>query len=124
MLKVKDIMNKVLSGTDSEIPDVLEDRDIAKAFYGITINEFESKFQDKEILQAICAETAISADDIIQNLIVVDWQTKIDIPKKMVFQIGDYLIDDVRDKYNIELNFSEIDRIAEQIVEVAKIRYK
>jgi type I restriction enzyme R subunit len=122
--EVKGILNKVLSGTDSEIPEVLKDREIAKAFYGITLNEFDGKIQDEETLKSICAEIAISTDEIIQGLIIIDWQYKIDIPKKMIFQIGDYLIDEVRDKYNIELSFNEIDGIAEQIVEVAKIRYK
>ncbi|MBJ7880692.1 hypothetical protein [Gelidibacter salicanalis] len=55
---------------------------------------------------------------------IVDWQTKVDVPKKMIFKIGDYLIDEVRDKYALDLSFKEIDSIAEQIVDIAKIRYK
>jgi type I restriction enzyme R subunit len=47
-----------------------------------------------------------------------------DIQKRMVHQIGDYLIDEVRDKYQLSISFEEIDTIAEGIVEVAKIRYK
>ena len=42
----------------------------------------------------------------------------------MIHQIGDYLIDEVRDKYNIEISFEEIDKLAESCVNVAKIRYK
>ena len=44
--------------------------------------------------------------------------------KKMIHQIGDFLIDEVRDKYNIKISFEEIDHIAESCVNVAKIRYK
>lgn len=56
----------------------------------------------------------------------MDWNTpaNINIQKKMVHLIGDYLIDEVRDKYHIAISFNEIDNIADQIVEVAKIRYK
>ena len=122
--KTKDIMNKVLTRTDSDIPSILAERDVAKAFYGITKNEIESKITDEEVVKTISSEIAISADDIINDLIVVDWQNNIDITKKMVFLIGDYLIDEVRDKYKIELSFGEIDQIAEKFVEVAKIRYK
>ena len=53
--KVKDIMNAVLSHTDSDIPESLQNTDVAKAFYGITNEELqrqnsgrrntESKFQ-------------------------------------------------------------------------------
>ena len=69
-------------------------------------------------------EIALASDNIISSMIEVDWQNKIDITRKMIHLIGDYLIDDLRDKYNLSLSFEEIDRIAEQIVEVAKIRYK
>jgi len=122
--RVKDIMEKVLARTNSDIPLVLEDRDIAKAFYGITLEELKDKIKDDKVRQAVSAEIAISSDDIIRDLKIVDWQTKVDVPKKMIFKIGDYLIDEVRDKYQLDLSFGEIDIIAEQIVDIAKIRYK
>lgn len=122
--KVKDIMESVLSRTDSDIPATLQSKDIAKAFYGITKESLEGKLQDAKTLKTISADIAIASDEIIQNNIIVDWQTKVDISKKMTHLIGDYLIDEVRDKYSIPISFEEIDRIAEQIVDVAKIRYK
>ncbi len=122
--RVKDIMEKVLARTDSDIPVRLEDRDVAKAFYGITLDELEHKIKDSNVRQAVSTEIALSADDIIRDLKIVDWQTKMNIPKKMIFKIGDYLIDEVRDKYDLNLSFKEIDSIAEQIVDIAKIRYK
>ncbi|WP_338356597.1 HsdR family type I site-specific deoxyribonuclease [Yeosuana marina] len=121
--RVKDIMEKVLSRTDSEIPAVLEDRDVAKAFYGITLEGLKDKIQDQKVSKTISAEIALAADDIINGLLIVDWQTKVDISKKMIFKIGDYLIDEVRDKYNLNLSFEEIDEISGSIVEVAKVRY-
>lgn len=122
--KVEEIMEKVLSRTDSDIPAVLNNRDIAKAFYGITKEAITEKLTDEMVIKAVAADIAIAADDIIQKLKIVDWQTKIDIPKKMVHLIGDYMIDEVRDKYNLAISFEDIDNIAEQIVAVAKIRYK
>jgi type I restriction enzyme R subunit len=122
--KVKDIMSAVLSHTDSDIPPSLQNADVAKAFYGITNEELKSKFTGPETRKQISANTAFAIDEIIQKLIKVNWQNEVDIPKKMIHQIGDYLIDEVRDKYNIEISFEEIDRLAESCVNVAKIRYK
>lgn len=122
--KVKNIMESVLSRTDSEIPAVLLKMDIARAFYGITREGLKNKIEDEEILKVISSEIAISADKIIQDLNIVDWQIKIDILKRMLHLIGDYLIDEVKDKYNLALSYDEIDNIAEQIIDVAKIRYK
>jgi type I restriction enzyme R subunit len=122
--KVKDIMDAVLSHTDSDIPASLQNADVAKAFYGITNEELQNKFNDLETRKHISASTALAIDEIIQKLLKVNWQNEIDLPKKMVHQIGDYLIDEVRDKYNFQMSFEEIDKIAERCVDVAKIRYK
>lgn len=119
---VKDIMEKVLTRTDSEIPEALEQKDIAKAFYGIAREELKGKIQDEEILKVVGLDIALKSDQIIQDLLVVDWHTKPDVPKKMIFLIGDYVIDEVRDKYELNLSFQEIDNLADKIVEVAKVR--
>lgn len=122
--KVEEIMERVLSRTDSDIPAVLQERDIAKAFYGITKEALSEKLKDEEVIKIVSADIALAADDIILKLKVVDWQMKVDIPKKMIHLIGDYMIDEVRDKYNIAISFEDIDNIADQIVGVAKVRYK
>ncbi len=122
--KVEEIMERVLSRTDSDIPAVLQERDIAKAFYGITKEALSEKQTDEEMIKIVSADIALAADDIILKLKVVDWQLKVDIPKKMIHLIGDYMIDEVRDKYNIAISFEDIDNIADQIVGVAKVRYK
>jgi type I restriction enzyme R subunit len=122
--KVREIQEQVLSRTDSDIPEILDDREVARAFYGIAVGDLKEKTKSQDELKMWSAEIAIAADNIILPLIEVDWQNKIDITRRMIHTIGDYLIDDLRDKYGISLSFEEIDRIAEQIVEVAKIRYK
>ena len=122
--KVKEVMQKVLSRTDSAIPAVLEDKAVARAFYGIAVEDIKEKLTEETIRQKIGVEIALAADEIIQKHLVVDWVTKVDVTKKMIFEIGDFLIDEVKSKYEIALSFGEIDHLAEQIVEVAKIRYK
>ena len=120
----KEIRDKVLSRTDSDIPVELNGHEVARAFYGISVEELKEKVPDQEQLKGIAADIALTTDAIIQKHLVVDWQRQgSDVPKKMMLYIGDYLIDEVRDKYQLKLSFEEIDRIAEQLVEVAKIRY-
>lgn len=122
--KVKNIMDDVLSHTDSDIPSSLQKTDVAKAFYGITNEELEDKVTDLESRQQISANTALAIDEIIKSLLKVNWQNEVDIPKKMIHQIGDYLIDEVRDIYDLSMSFEDIDSVAERCVDVAKIRYK
>ncbi|UWX54334.1 DUF3387 domain-containing protein [Maribacter litopenaei] len=122
--KMEEIMEAVLNKTDSELPDSLKEKEVARAFYGISLEEFESKIEDKAELAMVSEGLALKCDEIIQGLKKVDWSKSIDIPKKMIFLIGDYIIDEVRDKYELKLSFKEIDKIAERMVDVAKIRYK
>ncbi|MBX7042370.1 MAG: HsdR family type I site-specific deoxyribonuclease [Ignavibacteria bacterium] len=121
---VKDIMEKVISHTDSEVPEQLQNKDTAKAFYGIAKESLLEKIQDEAIAKTLSAEIALSSDEIIKNLIVVDWTIKPDIPKKMMHLIGDYIIDEIKDKHELDMTYDEIDEIAEAIVDIAKIRCK
>jgi type I restriction enzyme, R subunit len=128
--KVQEISNNVLTRTDSEIPEALKERDVAKAFYGLTKEMLSEKINDKEQLNLVATETALKIDDLIQKLVldsakpIVDWQFKTNITGKLLIEIGDYMIDEVRDKFHIELSFQEMDKIAADCIEVAKIRYK
>ncbi|PKP18068.1 MAG: restriction endonuclease subunit R [Bacteroidetes bacterium HGW-Bacteroidetes-21] len=128
--RVQDIMNNVLSRTDNDIPEKLRSRDVAKAFFGLTVEALSGRIQDDIIRREVSTQTALKIDDLIQIAVldngspIIDWQFKTNITGKLLIEIGDYLIDEVRDKYNIDLSFAEMDKIAEDCIEVAKIRYK
>ncbi len=128
--RVQDIMNNVLAHTDNDIPEQLKDRDVAKAFYGLTVEALSEKIQDNVVRKEISTQTALQIDDLIQDAVldngkpIIDWQYKTNITGKLLIDIGDYLIDEVRDKYNVDLTFKDMDKIAEDCIEVAKIRYK
>lgn len=128
--RVQDIMNNVLAHTDNDIPEQLKDRDVAKAFYGLTVEALTEKIQDNVVRKEVATQTALQIDDLIQESVldngkpIIDWQYKTNITGKLLIEIGDYLIDEVRDKYNVDLAFMDMDKIAEDCIEVAKIRYK
>lgn len=128
--KVQEIMGSVLSHTDNDIPEQLKDRDVAKAFYGLTMEALNEKLSDDTVRKSIASETAIHIDNLIKSAVldngkaIIDWRYKTNITGKLLIEIGDYLIDEVRDKYSVELSFSEMDDVAGKCIEVAKIRYK
>lgn len=128
--KVQNLMNNVLDHTDSDIPRLLRDRDVAKAFYGLTTEALTEKIQDHVSREEISIQAALRMDELIQGLVldngkpIIDWQFKTNITGKLLVEIGDYLLDEVRDKYSVDLSFGEIDKIAEDCMGVAKIRYR
>jgi len=128
--KVQEIMNSVLTRTDADIPEALKDRDIAKAYYGLSIEAFSAKIKDDIVRKEISTQAALNIDEMIQDAVldngkpIVDWQYKSNITGKLQIEIGDYLIDEVRDKYHVDLSFGEMDKIANECIEVTKKRYK
>ena len=122
--------SNVLAHTDNDIPEQLKDKDVAKAFYGLTVEALSEKIQDNVVRKEVSTQTAIQIDYLIQQSVldngkpIIDWQFKTNITGKLLIEIGDYLIDEVRDKYNMNLSFKEMDKIADNCIEVAKIRYK
>ncbi|GBD86410.1 type-1 restriction enzyme R protein [bacterium BMS3Abin03] len=128
--RVQEIMDNVLAHTDSDIPETLQNKDVAKAFYGLCIEALEDKIQDTVVKKEIATQAAINIDEMILQAVldngspIIDWQFKTNITGKLQIDIGDYFIDEVRDKYNISFSFDEMDDIAVQCIEVAKLRYK
>jgi len=128
--KVQEIMNNVLAYTDNEMPEALREKDVAKAFYGLTLESLDEKIQDNVVKTEISVQTALQIDELIKQAVldknnpIIDWQFKTNITGKLQIDIGDYLIDEVRDKYSINLSFGEMDEIADKCIEIAKLRYK
>ena len=120
--KVSEIMNAVRNRTGDDIPEKLEHREVAKAFYGL-VYEVISKFKDGDNDTKECsAEIGLKIDDIIQDSLVVDWINNSDIQNMMLNKIEEYLYE-VKDQYGIILDYDDIDSIMEQSLNVARTRY-
>ncbi len=82
------------------------------------LEALSEKITDDLVLKAISTHSALNIDDFIRGAVldngkpIIDWQYKTNITGKLQIEIGDYLIDEVRDKYNIDLSFGEMDEIA------------
>jgi type I restriction enzyme R subunit len=129
--KTKSVMESVLNHTDSDIPDSLKSESVAAAFYGLTKEFLNEKISDERSLMSICENSALEIDRLIKNEVfgsgtkpIVDWDSKREITGKLIIEIGDFLIDEVRNKYVTDISYSEIDALAERILAVSIKRYQ
>ena len=129
--KTKSVMESVLNHTDSDIPHSLKSESVAAAFYGLTKEFLNEKISDERSLMSICENSALAIDSLIKNEVfgsstrpIVDWDSKREITGKLIIEIGDFLIDEVRNKYLTDISYSEIDALAERILAVAIKRYQ
>ncbi len=116
----------VLNHTDSEMPAELEHSNTAKAYYGIALENYKRLFPEQPVKEMALAtskafERIIHKNVIIDDAVIVDWQSKIDIVGKTKIALEDELIDNVKRKYGLDFSFNDMDVIIDGCVDVAKI---
>ena len=126
VLKYKD---DILTHTDNELPKELQQNNAAKAYYGLALETYQRAFgDDVQIdLKRLALDTARTFDTIINRKLIVDgcvlvdWQLKSDIIGRMKIELEDYLIDEVKRKYELAFSFDDMDTIIDGCVDVAKL---
>ena len=124
--KMMQYKEDVLNHTDSELPPELEHNNAAKAYFGIALENDKRLFPGMPVREMALA-TANAFDDIIRQTVIVedsvlvDWQSKNDIIGKMKIRLEDELIDNVKRKYGVSFPFDDMDIIIDGCVDVAKI---
>ncbi|MBO7492512.1 MAG: type I restriction endonuclease subunit R [Bacteroidales bacterium] len=124
--KMMQYKEDVLNHTDSELPPELEHNNAAKAYFGIALENYKRLFPGMPVREMALA-TANAFDDIIRQTVIVedsvlvDWQSKNDIIGKMKIRLEDELIDNVKRKYGVNFPFDDMDIIIDGCVDVAKI---
>ena len=130
--RVTECMNNVLSHTDSDIPASIQNNNAARAYFGLSLEVYKMIMKDEtEInLKEMALNTANVIDTIVKEhimdngMIIIDWPNKRNIIGKMKIKIEDYLIDEVKRKYNLPISFDDMDLIIDRCVEVAKLWFK
>jgi type I restriction enzyme R subunit len=120
LTKVTEIMNAVVYRTGDDTPEVLRGHPVAKAFYGI-VNEVISGSASGDHRQ-MAADAALRIDEIVVRNRVVDWTSNIDIQNQISNEIDDYLYE-LKESSAIDLTLDQMDKIVENAVSVAKVRY-
>lgn len=125
--RAEEIMQKVLSRTDSEIPESLQNNNAGRAYFGLCLEVYKRvcKESDNFNLTELALITANKMDEIIRTYIypegslMVDWTAKDRLIGTMKLDIEDYLIDEIKRKYGIPLTFDDMDSIIDNSVDVA-----
>ena len=127
--KMLQFKEDVLNHTDSELPAELEHNNAAKAYYGIALENYKRLFPEQPVKEMALATTKafdeiIRKAVIVDNAVLVDWQSKSDIIGRMKIDLEDELIDNVKRKYRVDFSFDDMDVIIDGCVDVAKIWIK
>ena len=129
LAKAKEYEDNFLTGKNENVPISIKGNETLTAFYNLATEELKESLKIKSNWMDIAAEIALAIDDAIKNSAfdqgrpVVDWMNNLDIEGRIKISIDDLLFD-IKNKYDLDLNFDQIDRMVIDSIKVAKIKYK
>jgi type I restriction enzyme R subunit len=109
--KMNQYREQAINRSGEDVPPALSNQAESIAFYRLGIAE--GKLSEQQSIGF-----AQAADGIVRQYLVVDWQHKLDVIRKINFYIGEYLIDE------LHLPIEQAEALADQCMEIAKARYK
>ncbi|MCQ2369491.1 MAG: type I restriction endonuclease subunit R [Paludibacteraceae bacterium] len=125
--KVKEIHDNVLNHTDNDVPAILQNNPSAKAYFGIALGVYKKWKGSAVPAKQMALETAQAFYSVIDSVlnvdghILVDWTLKSDVIGRIKNEMEDFLIDNIKAKYQSAFSFDEMDIIINSCVEVAKL---
>lgn len=120
--KVKNLMKQAQGIGDRRHPEILNNYKHAPAYFGsVNENIVKYKGQTTKDIRELSAEIAIKTEEVIERRKVRDWQHNLDVQNAIMNELEDYLIQQA-DKYKIKLSFDDIDKLLEDILQIAKRR--
>lgn len=126
--RAKEAQEKAKQGKTNDVPTVLINRDIARAFYNILVETIKEKVHE-DALKSISAEMALQIDDLLKNRVldngypIIDWHKNDEIIRRMKQDLDDFFFD-VSSQHDFNLAFDVVDTLIEQLISISRIRYK
>ena len=121
LAKVSEIADAIRTRKDDNLPEVIRQRDVAKAFFGVFRDFLSSHHSDCDLRQTI-AETAVRIDDAILGERIVNWTTNTDVQNRMRNDMEDALFD-LKSRTGLDFSLDEIDAVLEKCLDIARRRY-
>ncbi|MCK5133837.1 MAG: type I restriction endonuclease subunit R [Candidatus Sabulitectum sp.] len=111
----RDFQTQVENYEDSDIPDALKNERRYHPFYRsfVTLLAKHSVPSEEQclIVTSLC--------DVVEENKIVDWDSNIEVKRRVSLEMEDYLFDVVKDEYGIPLGIEEIDAIISMFWDLA-----
>jgi type I restriction enzyme R subunit len=116
--KAQEVMSSVRDRTGDDIPAVLKNREIAKAYYGWAQAHLAPCFEGVADFHDLAAGLAIQIETAVDILRIVNWKNDVDVKMKMENAIEDAVLG-VQASASSEITFDAIDKIISDSLDIA-----
>jgi type I restriction enzyme R subunit len=122
--RVKDIQEKVTLKKRNDVPEILQGNDEASAYYGAIKKVLTEKKMDLDLVEKYSSETGLFVFRVFQENYKVDfWKDEMAV-NHVIDKIDDFLHDEIKSGGNIDLSMEDMDRIIDNTLQIARIRYE
>lgn len=119
--RLRGTLDELRGKTTSNLPDILNYRDEAKAYYGVIQEPLAGYAVSGYTPEGFAAETAVRLDEIIREHKIRDWTKNQDIKNQMLNELEDYLYS-LKGRYELVMDLELIGRITTQVLAIAERR--
>lgn len=122
--RTKEYEDKFFNGRSEDAPEEIADNEAAMAFYN-----FSKSIYDNGTPESFHIESSIVTDNTVKNHIyinnkkMVEWHNDDDVVGKINIALGDAFYD-ILQKYNMDTNWDKIDKLIDENIKVAILKYK
>lgn len=126
--KAKEYENQFLTGKQNNVPNAIQDKPNAIAFYNLINAVLENSFNNTPEPKEVQANTALEVEECIKNSVyengtlIIDWQTNTEIEKELKNNLDDLLFEK-QQQYDTQFSFDKIDELIEEVIKIAKLKY-
>lgn len=112
--KAQEVMEAVRDRTGDEVPSVLKNKEVAKAYFGWAQKRLKPHVSEGASLSEIAAQLALEMDRKIDVLRIVNWKDNDDVKNQMATAIEDAVLES-----EVKIPFEEIDELIKDILDIA-----
>lgn len=119
--RMNDILEEMRMKGTKNIPDELKSNEEARSYYRLILDHLVSDIDENQHPEQLCTAIALKCHSVIESLKKRDWVYDRDVINTMWNEIEDHLLE-IKNDYNVNMDFPLIDKIIEEIIEIAKNR--
>lgn len=120
--KAVDYRDKIVTRRHDDMPAVLNGDEEAMAYFGVVKPFLDQQNLPPEMRESITADTALAVQKILELHRKVQFWDDDDAKNRVIDNIDDYLIDEVKTKHGLDISFEQIDDIIARVMKVAESR--
>jgi type I restriction enzyme R subunit len=113
--EVRQVQGQVVDYEDSDIPAPLKERKVLHPYF----RNLKKRLADHPLTTEQLCSVVETIAQLIEQHKIVDWDSDIEVERRVRMEIEDYLFDTVKNQYGAPLTFDEIDAILTLVWDLA-----